>query len=81
MIEHTHTADYSVLVITLPKCMKQLSKNDSGIPWIVAYQAPPSMAFSRQKYWSGLPFPSSGHLPSVGIEPMSFTLQADTIQS
>ena len=32
-------------------------------PWTVAYQAPPSMGFSRQEYWSGLPFPSPGDLP------------------
>ena len=32
-------------------------------PWTVAHQAPPSMGFSRQEYWSGLPFPSSGDLP------------------
>ena len=34
--------------------------SDSATPWIVAYQAPPSMGFSRQEYWSGLPFPSPG---------------------
>ena len=37
-------------------------------PWTVAYQAPLSMGFSRQEYWSGLPFPSPGHLPYPGIE-------------
>ena len=36
-------------------------------PWTVAYQAPPSMGFSRQKYWSGLPLPSPGDLPDPGI--------------
>ena len=35
-------------------------------PWTVAYQAPPSMGFSRQEYWSGLPFPSLGYLPNSG---------------
>ena len=40
-------------------------------PWTVAYQAPPSMGFSRQEYWSGLPFPSPGDLPDPGIEPGS----------
>ena len=40
-------------------------------PWTVAYQAPPSMGFSRQEYWSGLPFPSPGDLPDLGIEPGS----------
>ena len=39
--------------------------------WTVAYQAPLSMGFSRQEYWSGLPFPLPGDLPNPGIEPMS----------
>ena len=50
-------------------------------PWTVAYQPPPSMEFSRQAYWSGLPFPSPGDLPDPGIEPRSPTLQADTLPS
>ena len=52
-----------------------------AIPWTVAYQAPLSMEFSRQKYWSGLPFPSPGDLPDPGIEPGSPTLQADALPS
>ena len=48
-------------------------------PWSVASQIPPSMGFSRQEYWSGLPFPSSGDLPDPGIEPRSPTLQADSL--
>ena len=48
-------------------------------PWIVAHQAPPSMGFSRQEYGTGLPFPSPGDLPSLGIEPRSPTLQADAL--
>ena len=39
--------------------------------WTEAYQAPPSMGFSRQEYWSGLPFPSPGDLSDPGIEPRS----------
>ena len=50
-------------------------------PWTVAYQAPPSMGFSRQEYWSGLPFPSPGNLPDLGIEPGSPALQADALTS
>ena len=46
-------------------------------PWAVAFQAPLSMGFSRQEYWSGLPFPSLGDLPDLGIEPRSLALQAD----
>ena len=50
-------------------------------PWTVAYQAPQSMGFSRQEYWSGLPFPSPGDLLDPGIEPGSPALQADTLPS
>ena len=50
-------------------------------PWTVAYQAPLSMGFSRQEYWSGLPFPSPGDLPDPGIEPRSPTLQGDALTS
>ena len=50
-------------------------------PWTVAYQAPPSMEFSRQEYLSGLPFPSPGDLPNPGIEPRSPTLEADALTS
>ena len=46
-------------------------------PWTVAHQAPLSMGFSRQEYWSGLPFPSPGDLPDPGIEHRSPILQAD----
>ena len=46
-------------------------------PWTVAYQAPPSMGFSRQECWSELPFPSPGDLPDPGIERGSAALQAD----
>ena len=45
----------------------------------VAHQASPSMGFSRQEYWSGLPFPSPGDLPDPGIEPRSPALQADAL--
>ena len=50
-------------------------------PWTVAHQASPSMGFSRQEYWSGLPFPSPGDLPDPGIEPRSPALQADALTS
>ena len=50
-------------------------------PWTAAYQAPPSMGFSRQECWSGLPFPSPGDLPDPGIEPGSPALQADALPS
>ena len=50
-------------------------------PWTVAYQAPQSMEFSRQEYWSALPFPPPRDLPNLGIEPGSPTLQADASRS
>ena len=49
--------------------------------WTVTHQAPLSMGFSMQKYWSGLPFPSPGDLPDPGIEPKSPALQADSLSS
>ena len=50
-------------------------------PWTVAHQAPPSMGFSRQESWSGLPFPFPGDLSNPGIEPRSPTLEADALTS
>ena len=43
--------------------------SDSATPWTVAHQAPPSMGFSRQEYWNGVPFPSPGDHPDPEIEP------------
>ena len=48
-------------------------------PWTVACQVPLSLEFSRQEYWSGLPFPSPADLPNPGIEPGSPALQADSL--
>ena len=48
-------------------------------PWTVALQAPPSMGFSRQEYWRGLPFPAPRDLPHPGNEPRSPALQADSL--
>ena len=61
-----------------PKGLERKVKSLSRVrlfatPWSVAYQASPSMGFSRQEYWSGLPFPSPD-LPDPGIEPRSLTL-------
>ena len=50
-------------------------------PWTVAHQAPPTMEFSRQEYWSGLSFPSPGDLLDTWIEPRSPSLQADALPS
>ena len=53
--------------------------SDSPCPQTVAHQPPLSMEFSKQGYWSGLPFPSPGDLPDTGIEPWSLALQADSL--
>ena len=59
----------------MPKWVKTLSRvRLFATPWTIAYQVPPSMGFSRQEYWSGLPSPSLGDLPDPGIEPRSPTL-------
>ena len=52
--------------------------SDSATPWGVARQAPLPTEFSRQEYWSGLPFPTPGDRPDPGIEPGSPALQADS---
>ena len=51
-------------------------------PWTVAsVQAPLSMGFSRQEYWSGLPIPSPGDIPNPGVEPLSLALKADSLSA
>ena len=77
------------LVKSLPAMQQKASEKVKSLsrvwlfatPWTVAYQAPPSMGFSRQEYWSGLPFPSPGDLPDPGIEPGSPAFQADALAS
>ena len=72
----------SLLKLTSNEWVKLLSRiRLFATPWTVAHQAPPSMAFSRQDSWSGLPFPSPGDLPDPGIKPGSPALQADTLPS
>ena len=62
--------------------MKSLSRVQLfAAPWTVAYQAPPSMGFSRKEYWNGSPFPSPGDLPDPGIEPRFPALEADALTS
>ena len=68
-------ADWETLCLSLP------SHQSLSLANYVARQAPPSMGFSRQEYWSGLPFPPPGDLPDPGIEPRSPTLQVDSLQS
>ena len=62
--------------------MKSLSRvRLFATPWTVTHQAPPSMEFSRQEDWNGLPFPSPGDLPNPGIELRSPASQADALLS
>ena len=58
-----------------------LSHVSFASPWTIAHQAPPSMRFLRQEYWSGLPFLLPGDLPDPGIELGSPALQADSLPS
>ena len=51
------------------------------IPWTIASQTPLSKGYSKQEYWSGLPFPSPGDLPDPGIKPRFPLLQADSLLS
>ena len=68
-------------LLPFPK-MKSLSRVWLfAILWTVAHQAPPSRGFSRQEYWSRLPFASPGDLPDTGIKPRSSALQADALTS
>ena len=62
-------------------CVCLVISNSFVTPWTVAHQAPLSMEFSRQEYWSGLLFPPPGDLPDPRIEPGSPTLQVDSLES
>ena len=57
----------------------QVMSDSLTTPWTTALQAPLSMEFPRQEYWSGLPFPSAGDLPDPGIKPRSPAWQADSL--
>jgi len=65
-----------VKVLVAQKCPALCNRT-----WTVARQAPLSMGFSKQEYWSGLPLPSPGDLPEAGIKPGSPILQADSLPS
>ena len=69
------------MILTKGVCVLFAQLSDSVTPWTVARQAPLSMEFSRQEYWSGLPFPSPGDLPDPGIKPGCPALQADSLPS
>ena len=63
------------------QCCTEKSVSNSATSWMVACHAPLSLEFSRQEYWSELPFPSPGDLPNPGIEPWSPALQAVSLWS
>ena len=66
----TSRASLVAQMVKKEKKVKSLSRVQCfATPWIVAYQAPLSMGFSRQEYWSGLPFPFPGDLPNPGLNP------------
>ena len=58
---------------------RSVMSNSFVTPWSIACQAPLSMGFPRQEYWSGLPFLSPGDLPDSGLEPGTPALQADSL--
>ena len=62
-------------------CVSRSVMSNSETPWTVDCQASLSMEFSRQEYWSGLPFPSPGDLPNPRIKPRYPALQADSLPS
>ena len=62
----------------LLSCCGARASHCFATPWTAAHQAPLSMKFSIQEYWSGLPFPSPADLPNLGMEPGSSTLQANS---
>ena len=71
----THTSTY----IIVSKCQSLSRARLFVTPQTAAHQAPLSMRFSRQEYWSGLPFPSPGDISNPGIKPGSPALQADSL--
>ena len=71
-----------MFLVGLCICVRSLSHVQFfATPWTVAVQASLSMEFSRQEYWSGLPFASPGDLPNPGTEPRSSALWANSLTS
>ena len=74
--EHYFTSEWMKVSEITQSCPTLCNPMDSSL-----YQASPSMEFSRQECWSGLPFPSPGNFPDPGIEPRSPTLQAESLSA
>ena len=79
-LSHLRSSNQALKVKVKVKVKSLSSVRLFATPWTVAYQASQSMGFSRQEYWSGVPF-LSPDLPNPGIEPGSPTLQADSLPS
>ena len=79
---HTDTLSPAVFLRLSPSAVLRRFSHVRFFPtsWTAAHQAPLSMGFSRQEYWSGLPSLPRGDLPNPGIEPMSPALQVDSLQ-
>ena len=81
IIEHVLTCDLAAVGFFESESVHCSVVSDSfATPWTVACQAPLSMGFSRQEYWSGLPFPSPGDLPDPGIKPGFLIFRADSLR-
>ena len=78
---HCATWEAPYYSITMVKSESEVAQSCLTLCDPMDHQAPPSMGFSRQEYWSGLPFPSPGDLPDPGIKPRSPALQADSLSS
>ena len=70
-----------IIMVVVYGCLVTKSCPTIATPWTVAFQAPLSMGFSRQEYWSGLPFPSPGDLSDPGIKSRSSAFQADSLST
>ena len=74
-----HLVNPPCLILPASRCVRAFScsvVSDSATSWMVAHQAPLSLVFSRQENWSGLPFPTPGDLPDLGIKPESLASPA-----
>ena len=79
---HFHMYIYIyIYIFVLCLCLLVATMSDSVTPWTAAHQAPLTTEFPKQEYCSGLPFPSPGAHPNLGIKPGSLALQADSFLS
>ena len=79
--ENNHKTYFSIPFSKRGSGSHSVAPDSFETPWMVASQAPLSMGSPRQKYWSGLPFPSPGDISNLGIEPWAPALQADALPS